>query len=84
MNEPEENRSDKPGVFARLNPHASARSVVYKALIWAVVFPLLYGVVVLFREEPTSYLAFKMTLCAVLGAFVGAICEWQVAPDFNE
>jgi hypothetical protein len=71
--------------FAKLNPRATPRSVLCRALISCVVSAGLWGVAVIFRFnpkfQPTWWAFIIFMLCAAL---VGAVWQWQVAPESDD
>jgi hypothetical protein len=92
-------RSGKPMEFlAKLNPKATLRSVVRRALIGCIIAAGLWGLAVVFLFYPKfqpSWWAFFFNLgfqpswwafglWTGLAALVGAVWEWQVTPESDD
>lgn len=72
-------RYGKPwGLLAKANPKATTASVIFHALLWATVGPILYAVAMYFRQTSTDHWAAKLAICALLFALVGGLMEWQI------
>ena len=72
------------GFLARVNPKATARSVIRRACIMVLVAAALWGLCLVFRPNPKwqpSWPFVILWLCCA--ALVGAVWEWQV-PDEDQ
>jgi hypothetical protein len=73
------------GFLTRLNPKATARSVIRRACIMCAVAAALFGLCLIFRPNPKwepSWIDFAWTL--ICAAVVGAVWEWQVPDEEDE
>jgi hypothetical protein len=71
--------------LAKLNPKATRRSVVRRAVLSCIIAASLWGLAVVFRFNPKfqpRWWAFALLI--VCPALVGAACEWQVAPESDD
>ena len=68
------------GFLARLNPKATWQTVILHGVKSSLFCTGLY-VVVLWWNGWWEYWPFKLSVCAALSLFVGAVCEWQVADE---
>ena len=72
------------GLLSKINPHATASSVVCHALGWGTALTVLYAALPWLRPSVAEYpfppapLFFRLVLVFALGAFVGGVIEWQV------
>jgi hypothetical protein len=74
------------GTFlAKLNPHATPRTVVIKALIGALGGVAAYVAVSYGRAEKEHFRTWPFLLSiGLVGALVGATFEWQMPPEDDQ
>jgi len=68
--------------LAKLNPNATWRSVVPRAVICCIVAAGLWSLAAVYKFNPSfqpSWWAFSLFM--ICAALVGAVWEWQVAPE---
>jgi len=71
--------------LAKFNPKATWRSVVRRSIFSCIIAASLWGMAVVFRVNPKfqpSWWAFAIFM--VCAALVGAVWEWQVAPESDD
>ncbi len=71
------------GFLMRLNPKATWQTVVLNGVKFSLLCTGLY-VLVLWWNAWWEFWPFKLSVCAALSLFVGAVCEWQVADEDDD
>ncbi|MEX2118360.1 MAG: hypothetical protein WD847_02015 [Pirellulales bacterium] len=69
------------GLLEKTNPKATLGSVVRHAILWGIVMPLLFGVLMWLGGADASKIQVWMVVFAVLGTFIGGLVEWQGGDD---
>jgi hypothetical protein len=72
-------------LLTKLNPKATRRSVARRALVSCIIAAGLWSLAVIFhfnpKFQPTWWAFVVFMICA---AIVGAVWEWQVAPESDD
>ncbi len=69
------------GFLSKCNPKATPRSVVRKAIAYALIAAAVWLIPAYFKPAMPEYWLFAFTMWVCIAALVGAVCEWQVDND---
>jgi hypothetical protein len=69
------------GFLSKCNPKATLRSVVRKAITYALIAALLWLIAAYFKPAMRADWQFTFPMWVGIATLVGAVCEWQVDND---